>query len=277
MSFLLSESHQCSAPPDWVIATCNSKILSPTHRSWHPLSFHDFQKLDVKIVQQHYLGELNDGHCFVVEIESDQHVSDLHYVWSGLRSLLGLVDDELFQLAGRALQIINWSNHHQYCGRCGGTTREAKSDRARVCNRCQLRFYPRISPCVICLVIRENTCLLARSAKHPAKMFSTLAGFVEPGESVEQTLRREIMEEVNVKIKNIRYFGSQPWPFPGQLMLGFFADYHSGEIQTDGIEILEANWFQIENFPQIPPQSTISGRLISHFVGLSEQVGGARS
>ena len=266
MSFLLSESHSCSAPPDWVIVTWGSKILQSSQSSWHPLSFDKFQQLTLNVNGQHFLGTINGGNCFVAEVVSDEQQFAPDFVWVSLRSLLGTVDDELFQLAGRALQICNWWNHHQYCGLCGAVTREAKTDRARVCTNCEMRFYPRISPCVICLVVQNDTCLLARSAKHPPNTFSTLAGFVEPGESVEQTLHREIQEEVNIKIKNITYFGSQPWPFPGQLMLGFTADYHSGEIRVDGDEILEANWFHPENFPKIPPATTISGQLILHFI-----------
>ena len=186
--------------------------------------------------------------------------------WLGLRTQLGQVSEEEFQLAGRALQIVRWHFDHQFCGRCGNPTEQHGHDLAKTCIRCALDFYPRLSPCIITLVTRGDYCLLARHARSAQEKYSCLAGFIEAGESPEQTLTREVMEEVNIQVGNIRYFASQPWPFPGQLMLGYFADYEDGDIAVDEDEILAADWFHFENLPKVPPVATLSGRLIDSFV-----------
>ena len=186
------------------------------------------------------------------------------FEWISLRSLVGRLDAASFDRWGRAAQILHWQKTHRYCGTCGAETVDHPSDLAKVCPVCSLSWYPRISPCIIVLVARRKEILLARSPHFRPGMYSTLAGFVEPGESVESTIRREISEEVAIRTDNFRYFGSQPWPFPGQLMLGFFADYESGEIQIDGIEISDAGWFHAGNLPPIPEEGTIAGRMIRH-------------
>jgi NAD+ diphosphatase len=188
------------------------------------------------------------------------------YQWLSLRSQVDLIDENQFQLAGRALQILRWHFDHQYCGRCGKPTLQHAHDLAKTCSNCSLDFYPRLSPCVITLVTRGDYCLLARH-KRSTKVFSTcLAGFIEVGETPEQALVREVKEEVNISVSNIRYFTSQPWPFPGQLMLGYFADYVSGDIAIDETEILEAHWYVYDKLPNTPSLATISGRLINAFV-----------
>lgn len=134
------------------------------------------------------------------------------------------------------------------------------------CDSCRIINYPRIAPCVIVLVTRGEELLLARNANFPQPMYSTLAGFIEAGETAEATLAREVREEVGVEITNLRYFRSQSWPFPNQLMLGFFADYASGEIVCDGSEIADAGWFHYSDLPMTPPVASISGQLIQHYV-----------
>lgn len=249
-----------------MIPSYQNRLLISPGKPWAPLPAGVVEAAGFMFSQRHYLGTFHGGHCFVAECEADAVVDAGAFEWTSLYSQLGSIQDELFQLAGRALQITRWYADHQYCGRCGAPTRQALSDRARVCTRCALRFYPRISPCIICLVHKDDACLLARSARHPPGLYSTLAGFIEPGESVEQALRREIIEEVGIGVKNIRYFGSQPWPFPGQLMLGFTAEHDTGDIRPDGHEILEANWYSADNMPLVPPESTLSGQLIEQFI-----------
>lgn len=189
-----------------------------------------------------------------------------------LRSLLGWVDEPLFAAWGRASQLLHWQQSNRYCGHCGTVTILHKTDLARLCPQCSSLYYPTISPCIIVLIHRDDEVLLARSPRFRGRMFSTLAGFVEPGESAEQTLHREIYEEVRIKVKNIRYFGSQPWPFPGQLMLGFFAEYKEGIITVDGEEIAAANWFRYDELPEIPVSETIAGQLIRHYVTTRKKV-----
>jgi NAD+ diphosphatase len=189
-----------------------------------------------------------------------------------LRSVLLSSDDEQFALASRAVQMLEWQKNHRYCGSCGESTQSASDDHALRCAPCNISLYPRISPCVIVVVRDGERCLLGRSVNWPEGRFSALAGFVEAGESAEQALHREVFEESGVQIKNIRYVGSQAWPFPGQLMLGFIADADSTDITVDKLEIAEAYWWHYKELPEIlPPLSSMSGRLIARFV---EEVSG---
>lgn len=264
--FYPAETHICEADAEWLIVSHRNRLLICAGKPWAPLPAAQVEVTGFTFVQRHYLGTFRGGHCFVAESEAEAVTDANTFEWSTLYSQLDSISNELFELAGRALQITRWYADHQFCGRCGAATRGAVSDRARVCTRCALRFYPRIAPCVICLVQKDTSCLLARSSRHPSGLYSTLAGFIEPGESAEQALRREILEEVNLGVKNIQYFGSQPWPFPGQLMLGFTAEHDTGEIRVDGQEIVEARWYSAHNLPLVPPESTLSGRLIRHFI-----------
>lgn len=213
----------------------------------------------------HLLGIYNDRPCYAVSISPETAISS-GFEWRTLRSFLGQVDDLHFDLAGRACQIINWDQEHQFCGRCGQPTIVSSIDNARTCHNCNKQFFPRISPCVIVVITRDDHCLLARNAAWERHYFSALAGFIEPGETVEQALHREVMEEVGIEVDNLQYFGSQPWPFPGQLMLGFHAAYKAGSIKIDQQEIVEANWWHYQNLPPCPSPYTLSGRLIESFV-----------
>jgi NAD+ diphosphatase len=127
-------------------------------------------------------------------------------------------------------------------------------------------IYPSISPCVLALIIKDNQILLARNALFPQGLYSALAGFIEVSETAEETVEREVYEEVSLKVKNVKYFGSQSWPFPSQLMLAYTCDYESGDIKVDGNEIVDAKWFDIDNLPNTPPNSTLSGRLINSYI-----------
>lgn len=213
---------------------------------------------------EHFLGLYQERACYALDMSANAGVPTANL--SGLRSLLGSVPDDLFNLLGRALQICAWHRDHRFCGRCGSLTVDASGERARYCTSCDILFYPRISPCVIVVIGRGKQCLLGRNARWQNNYFSALAGFVEPGESAEQALLREVREEVGIEITNVRYFASQPWPFPGQLMLGYHADYKSGDIQVDGEEIAEAHWFDYDRLPPGPNPRALSGKLIASFV-----------
>jgi NAD+ diphosphatase len=211
-----------------------------------------------------YLGVLGEQHCFSAELAVDA-VAPQGWIWQGLRALFGALDEAQFALAGRALQIVDWDRTHQYCGACGRATAARTSERSRECPGCGLVAYPRLAPAVMGLVRREKELLLARAPRFPKDMYSALAGFVEPGETLEQCLEREVYEEVGIKVRNVRYFASQPWPFPHSLMIAFFAEYCSGEIRVDGTEIEDAKWFDVktlENLPRLPARISIARRLI---------------
>ena len=166
----------------------------------------------------------------------------------------------------KAVHLLEWEEKTRYCGRCGGEMGPSKEMNARECAGCGMLIFPRISPAVIVLVERDGQVLLARSTRFTADFYSVLAGFVEPGETLEDTVHREIREEVGIKVRNVRYFGSQPWPFPDSLMIGFTAEYASGEIRIDKTEIAEAGWFYPDKLPTIPGKISIARKLIDWFV-----------
>jgi NAD+ diphosphatase len=186
--------------------------------------------------------------------------------FQGLRRLYGPLDEETWKLAGRAVQIVEWDHNHRYCGRCGAGTERKPDELARVCPRCGLQQFPRISPAVIVRVERGEELLLARSPHFAPGVYSTLAGFVEPGESLEDTVIREIREEVGIEVTNVRYFGSQPWPFPNSLMIGFVADWAGGEIRPQEGEIEDAGWFTVDSLPGLPSRFSIARALLDDFI-----------
>jgi NAD+ diphosphatase len=174
----------------------------------------------------------------------------------------------MWRVAGRAVQLVEWRRTHRFCGRCATPTEDAPGERALRCPACGLMAFPRLAPAVIMLVERDDgRALLARNAMFPMKMFSCLAGFVEPGETLEDAVRREILEEVAIEVGEVEYRGSQPWPFPHQLMIGFGARYVSGDIVVDGTEIAEADWFAPDDLPNVPPAGmSIAGTLIQEWI-----------
>ena len=183
-----------------------------------------------------------DVDCYALQLDERLAVPP-ETTFEGLRALYGRLPDDYFSIAGRAVQILLWDQTHRFCGRCGQPTVHAPAERAKLCPKCGLLSFPRLSPAVIMLIQRGDELLLARNRAFAEGFFSVLAGFVEPGESLEETVAREVHEEVNLEIDDIRYFGSQPWPFPHSLMIGFTATYAGGEIRPQADEIAEAAWF----------------------------------
>jgi len=179
-----------------------------------------------------------------------------------LRQVFTVGGPEAFSLAGRASQLIDWQATHKFCGRCGAQTQLLHHEYVMHCNNCGLNSYPRITPAVMVLVRRGYQLLLARSPHFRPGVFSALAGFVEPGETLEECAHREVMEEVGIQIQGLRYVDSQSWPFPNSLMVAFMAEYAGGEITPDPSEIEAADWFDIDNLPRLPDQVSIARRLI---------------
>ena len=209
-----------------------------------------------------YLGRLAGIDCWAAEAPADAPAPPPGHAWEGLRTLFTVLEDAHFALAGRAVQLLDWDRLHRYCGCCGAPTEAKTEERARACPACKLAVYPRISPAVMALVRREGEILLGRSPHFPPGMYSALAGFVEPGETLEQCLAREVEEEVGVKVSRIRYFANQPWPFPNSLMIAFICDWESGEIRPQAGEIEDANWFKVLQLPKLPSRISIARRLI---------------
>jgi len=214
-----------------------------------------------------FVGTLDGRHCWAVEVSPDaQGDPDAFFV--DLRRLWGMVEDTVWTLAGRSVQLVDWARTHRYCGRCGTPTEVAPGERAMRCADCGLLAFPRLAPAVIVLIEREDGCaLLARNVRFPGNMYSCLAGFVEPGETLEEAVRREVKEEVGVELGEVAYWGSQPWPFPHSLMVGFLASYSSGEITCAPDEIADARWFSRDELPAIPPGISIARRLIDDWMG----------
>lgn len=227
--------------------------------------FSDVKPLQDSMAGVAYFGLKDRTPCFVAEWGDPDSDPD-GFEFREIFELLGLLEDELLLVAGCAAQLVRWGRIHMYCGQCGRPTEEKTDERARTCRHCNLTCYPRLSPAVIVAVIKDDRLLLARSARFRTNFYSVLAGFVEPGETLEECVAREVREEVGILVKNVRYFGSQPWPFPDSLMLGFVAEYAEGEIEIDESEIVDANWFTADDLPNIPPRVSIARSLIDWYV-----------
>lgn len=215
------------------------------------------------------VGTLDGRRCFAAEVPENAEAPE-GYVFRDMRGLWG-ADEDFFRVAGRAKQIVAWNRTHRFCGRCGTETVQGDEELVKKCPNCGMVYYPRLSPAAIMLVHRGDELLLARSPHFPPGMYSALAGFVEPGESIEETIRREVREEVGVEVGEIRYFGSQPWPFPNSLMIGFLAEWAGGELEIgEPEEIEDARWFHIGDssgdLPVLPPKVSIARAMIDAFL-----------
>ena len=233
----------------------------------------DPSKIGINTIRRQYLGyfEHPSGliHCYSAEVVDPKHVPD-GMAYLSLRRLFARLDDAMLTLAGRAVQIVEWDRTHQFCGRCGTVVESMSYERAKKCPNCDLTSYPRLTPAIIVSIERSGRegkeILLAHNQRHPKGFYSVLAGFVEPGESLEECVRREIREEVGIEVKNIRYFGSQPWPFPNALMIAYIADYASGEIILEEDELEDAGWYAPDALPPVPPPISIARQMIDAFV-----------
>ena len=213
-----------------------------------------------------YLGTLAGRPCYGADLSDPAAALPTGLGFQDLWGLHGRLDSDFIPIAFRALHLLDWSQKTRFCKRCGNEMRPKASPPARECLSCGYQSFPRISPAVIVLVERDNRCLLARSPRFKGEFYSVLAGFSEPGETLEETVAREVREETGIEVKDIRYFGSQPWPFPDSLMIGFTACYAGGEIRVDGEEISDARWFPADQLPNIPGKISIARQLIDWFV-----------
>ena len=251
------------------IVIAGGEALATEGSPWRPLTADEWRWCGLESLSSHYLGALGEVPIFAEEVAQEAKAPE-GYAFASLWSLLTRLPPAAFYLAGRARQVVDWHQQHRHCGACGSATQASPDDRSRKCAACGLAFYPRLSPSVIVLVHKGDEILLARNAHSTRNFYSTLAGFVEPGESIEDTVHREVFEEVGIKVKNLRYFASQSWPFPNSLMLGFHAEYASGEIRLQEDEIADAGWFHYASLPNPPAMASISGWLIDAFIKRQE-------
>jgi NAD+ diphosphatase len=252
-------------PAHWFVFKRDKLLVhqdSPTLRIPNAVKL---SELGLTALREEYLGKLDGQHCYSAEISEEADAPE-GMLFEGLRQVYGRLDEDLFWLAARAVQIVDWDRNHQYCSRCGSLLQAKTTERAKECPTCGLLYFPRLAPAIIVLVERGNQLLLARSRHFVSGMYSVIAGFVEPGETLEEAVVREVREEVGIVVRNIHYFGSQPWPFPHSLMIGFTATYAGGDISLTDSEIEDAGWFTSGNLPTLPGKISIARKLIEWFL-----------
>jgi len=223
------------------------------------------EELSLKENYTFYFGKLNNSPCYVIFLDSKIKLPE-NYIAVNLRSVYSDLSEDLFWIAGRAFHLGSWNNTHKFCGRCGAVTELKNDEMAKVCPNCDLTIFPGISPAVIMAIIKDGKILLAHNNRWKNPMYSVLAGFVDVGESLEECVMREVKEEAGIDIKNINYFGSQPWHFTGSLMIAFTADYDGGELKLDNSELRDGGWYSPDNLPEISGKPSISRELIDWFI-----------
>ncbi len=259
-------------PGGWALVYCRQQFLADSNGLLFPREW--LKRQDLPVLAEQGIGYLDQDPVYLLCLDRLGELPGCH--WQGLRAFMLQGDSQTFQMLGFASQIGTWVEQHRFCGSCAQPLQPLANERAMVCARCNVPHYPRLSPSMIVLITRGDELLLARSAQFPEGLYSTLAGFVEPGESVEQCVLREVREEVGLEVGKLQYLGSQSWPFPHSLMLGFHAEYIAGEIVPQAGEIEDAQWFHPEQLPILPPGRSISRYLIDLYLarrsGLAEPV-----
>ena len=268
----IRQLHDNFQPQSKLIIFCDGKILYDHDKKTYCFEPKDLNTLDsyspfLSIAKD----ALVDEYYYSIEIAPNTDILGIFMdpakiEFTDFRTTLSFIDPSDFKLISRASILINWKAANQFCSTCGNKTLFNSKEGAPDCECLAPPRYPIISPCIITLIHDKDRILLGRSKFFPPNMFSTLAGFIEAGENAEEALVREVMEEVNVKVSEIKYYGSQSWPFPSQLMLGYFCKYVEGEIKLNDAELEEARWFHLDDLPMIPPDSSISGQLIRSYI-----------
>lgn len=246
----------------WALVYCRQQFLADSNGLLFPREW--LKRQDLPIISEQGIGHLGDDAVYLLNLAHCAELFGCH--WQGLRAFMLQGDEQTFQMLGYASQIGTWVEQHRFCGSCAKPLQALPGERAMQCASCQIPHYPRLSPSMIVLITKGDELLLARSAQFPAGLYSTLAGFVEPGESVEQCVLREVREEVGLEVGHLQYMASQSWPFPHSLMLGFHAQYLGGEIVPQPGEIEDARWFHPEQLPLLPPSRSISRYLIDLYL-----------
>ena len=268
----IRQLHDNFQPQSKLIIFCDGKILYDHDKKTYCFEPKDLNTLDsyspfLSIAKDTLL----DEYYYSIEIAPNTDILGIFMdpakiEFTDFRTTLSFIDPSDFKLISRASILINWKAANKFCSTCGNKTLFNSKEGAPDCECLAPPRYPIISPCIITLIHDKDRILLGRSKFFPPNMFSTLAGFIEAGENAEEALVREVMEEVNVQVSEIKYYGSQSWPFPSQLMLGYFCKYEEGEIKLNDAELEEARWFHLDDLPMIPPDSSISGQLIRSYI-----------
>lgn len=246
----------------WVLAHCQQRFLQDDNGLLFPREW--LKRQELPLLAEHGVGHWQGEPVYVLELDEPIELPGM--AWAPLRQFMLHGDFDQFCMLGYASQIGIWARHNRFCGNCGTRMQAQDHERVMQCPQCGLHQYPRLSPSMIVLVTRGDEVLLARSPRFVPGVYSTLAGFVEAGESVEQCVVREVREEVGVEVANLEYIGSQNWPFPHSLMLGFHAEYVSGEIVPQEDEIEDAQWFSLDALPPLPAQRSIARHLIDLYL-----------
>ena len=241
---------------DLLVRQDGERALVPDAKLWAALGLTPVRENDLGIAA---------AGAIAVELPDDAQPPE-GMVFENLRRLHSLLGRVPLGLACRAVQVVEWDRGNQFCPRCAGPVERVPGEFAKRCPTCTTSAYPRLSPAVIVLVERGDTVLLARNARFPLPMYSTLAGFVEPGETIEEAVHREIREEAGIEVEGLHYFGSQPWPFPDSLMIAFTARHSAGELKPDPAELSDAGWFRLGELPMVPPRISIARMLIDDWV-----------
>jgi NAD+ diphosphatase len=219
-----------------------------------------------------YLGRIKDTHVFAVELPQDLHPDGPdEKAFDNFRALMGSFSEDDAAMLAYAKGMLEWQTRHRFCGICGSRNNPVDGGFIMECSRteCGTRSFPRLDPAIIVLTIHEDRCLLGRQVSWPEGRYSTIAGFVEPGESLEDAVAREVLEETNIRISNSQYLGSQPWPFPNAIMLGFHAEAASTDIRLNDGELADAAWLSREDLATgqvaLPPEQSIAFQLIERW------------
>lgn len=245
----------------WVVISKNQVLRNRENEGLFLCNWEDMGFVSAYQEQIIQVGEQNNTPVMLIDTDNEQlNVPNTDYV--NLRVLLFSLGFDWIGVLSRAMQVALFLRTHRFCGQCGSRMKNVNWELAVQCDTCSFRAYPRISPCIIVAIRDGDKILLAQGRNHKDGMYSTLAGFVESGERLEEAVHREVFEEVGVRVKNLEYFGSQPWPFPHSLMVGFIADYDGGDIVLEEDEILAADWFTEDALPKIPPALSIAGQMI---------------
>lgn len=253
-----------ASPSYWFVLRGSDLLVARDGESIDLPLASDTACLGLSAERAHLMGTIGTTPCRALGVPAETD-APAGWVFEGVRSLFGTITESFFSVAARALEISEWDRTHRFCGSCGSPTALKPGERALECTACGHLSYPRISPAVIVAVIRGERILLARARRFPPGLHSVLAGFVEPGETLEQCVAREVREETGIEVKNLRYFASQPWPFPHSLMVAFTAEHASGEIRVDPAEIVEASWYAADALPRLPDPITVARKLIDWF------------